>query len=631
MTMAHDLIIDQFPPEGEGAKHLATWYAQGHSDGLGDRLLMFDNTSAPSWEILRFKPALAREPRFEAAIKEQMERLASFEHAAFPVIRPITELGHEDGLAVVSTFAPGLRLSEALKKPRSVMFALRMVRQLVPAIAALQEHAPGLVHGALNTERVVVTAEGGLMIREHMVGAALASLGVSAVTLWSDFGILAPPAKSGVPALDSRSDVAQIGLVVLSLMAGRRIGPDEYPDRVEELLDGIEQRSDRRARVLFQPLRYWLQRALQLDEFSFESARDANDALSELPDETERAAGSSASIGSALRSVAESADVLGDGDAWPLNRRGPRLIASRRSDEAAELPAPAPQALADAPSAADPMLPASDSHPIIPPRFAGIVRWAAVAVAAVALVEAAFIARLLYVRAKTPPPASAAVLIESPQPGASVMVDNRQVGVTPMRLDVGPQLKSIRVLPSETATPPDQKIADAAPAIEQRDLTARLLNKPGAVAPGAVGAPRTGGFRLSSPVQVHVLDGERVLGSSADGPIVAPAGRHEYEFVNSAIGYRERRVVDVRAGQITSLTLTVPNGTLNINAVPWASVWIDGTPYGETPLGNLSVPPGEHEILFRHPQLGERREKTLVKADAATRLSVNLQRPPAKP
>src|SRR5262245_39945801 len=171
--MAHDLIIDQFPPAGDGETHLATWYAQGHSDALGDRLLMFDNTSAPSWEILRFKPSLARHSGFEAAIRDEVARVGQFRHPAFPIVRPIQELGLEDGLAVVSTFAPGLRLSEALKKPRSVTFAVRMIRQLAPALAALQDHGVGIVHGALNVERIVVTAEGGLMIREHMIGAAL--------------------------------------------------------------------------------------------------------------------------------------------------------------------------------------------------------------------------------------------------------------------------------------------------------------------------------------------------------------------------------------------------------------------------------------------------------------------------
>src|SRR6476620_8966877 len=103
MTMAHDLIIDQYSPMAEGDKPLATWYTQGHSDGFGDRLLMFDNTSAPSWEILRFRPALAREPAFEHALRQRVEQLTSFRHSAFPVVRPLKSFAQEDGLAVVST------------------------------------------------------------------------------------------------------------------------------------------------------------------------------------------------------------------------------------------------------------------------------------------------------------------------------------------------------------------------------------------------------------------------------------------------------------------------------------------------------------------------------------------------
>jgi PEGA domain len=60
--------------------------------------------------------------------------------------------------------------------------------------------------------------------------------------------------------------------------------------------------------------------------------------------------------------------------------------------------------------------------------------------------------------------------------------------------------------------------------------------------------------------------------------------------------------------------------------VPWAQVWIDGNAVGETPLANLSVPAGEHDIVFRHPQFGERREKTIVKSGALTRVSATLGR-----
>jgi hypothetical protein len=138
-------------------------------------------------------------------------------------------------------------------------------------------------------------------------------------------------------------------------------------------------------------------------------------------------------------------------------------------------------------------------------------------------------------------------------------------------------------------------------------------------------AVRNGGFRITAPIELHVLDGERLLGSSTNGPIIASAGQHEFEFVNSVIGYRMRQVVNIRPGSVTTVAVKVPNGTLNVNAMPWAAVWIDGNSYGETPLGNLSIVPGEHEVIFRHPQLGERRETALVKADTTTRVAVTFK------
>jgi hypothetical protein len=576
MSVARDLIIDQLSPAVDRDQHLAAWYTQGHSDGFGDRLLMFDNTSAPSWEVLRFRPALARDPRFESGLRQRVEQLASFQHPAFPLVRPLKGLGHEDGLAVVSTFAPGLRLSEAMKRPRNPAFCIRLLRQLAPAVVALQQHQPRMFHGALDADRIVVTGDGRLTIREHMVGAALASLGLSAATLWSEYRIVAGAAAT----LDRRSDVIQIGLVVLGLMAGRRIVADEYPDKIEGILNDIAERRGRAAMVSFQSLRYWLERALQLDEYMFDSAQDASDALEDLRDEAEPPDEGRASAGA----------TLADGtDARPALQPGhPNMD-----------PEPSPAA------ATEPGRFSGDGHtaeeiatePV--PRASRRVRvaayWAAAAVAIVAVAEAAFIGRLLYTRAATPP--------FTPLPSVTVAAPDR-------------------IVPSAGLIDFDRNSAHAETPGGAKGTTMRVNHT---LIP-APASQRNGGFKISAPFEVHVLDNEQVLGSSADGPIVASAGKHEFEFVNNEIGYRARRVVDIKAGQITLVSVAMPNGTLNINAVPWATVWIDGNSYGDTPLGNVSVPAGGHEIVFRHPQLGERREKAIVRADSTTRVTANLER-----
>jgi hypothetical protein len=569
MTTVRDLGVDRFRPVVEAGSRLTTWYAQGHTDGFGDRLLMFDNTSAPSWEILRFKQALASEPKFEMALRERMEQLSSFHHPAFPLVRSIKELGHEQGLAVVSTYLSGVRLADALKKPRSADFAVHLIEQLMPALNALHHHAPGLAHGALTPDRVVLTSDGRLMLREHMLESALASLDLPSPQMWAEFGILGPPPRVGGPSRDGLGDIYQLALVALSLIAGRRMTPDDYPEAMRELLDTI---------VRFESLRRWLERALLLTDQPFESAREANEALDELQREPRR-----------------------DEDGFEATLR--------------LAPAPKQAWHPPVPSVAETVdpRPATDVAPVPAARrpVARALRWAALAAGVLALGEAAFIGRLLYVGSDMQPVATLGSASELPQPGRDVPA-NDVPQVIPLPATAAPEAPLIRVLPAVASVNSDPVVRD-------------VRVPPASDALPVPAAPRSGGFRVSAPIELHVLDGERVLGSSRDGPIIVRAGRHQFEFVNSVIGYRVRREVDIRPGQVASLSIAIPNGRLNINATPWAAVWIDGTPYGETPLGNLSIVPGEHEIVFRHPQLGERRERTIVRPDVPGRVAVNMQ------
>jgi serine/threonine-protein kinase len=77
---------------------------------------------------------------------------------------------------------------------------------------------------------------------------------------------------------------------------------------------------------------------------------------------------------------------------------------------------------------------------------------------------------------------------------------------------------------------------------------------------------------------------------------------------------------------VTPLKVEWPKGIISINALPWADVWIDGDRIGETPIGNLSLPIGPHEITFRHPELGEQRYATTVSLKAPARVSVDLRK-----
>ena len=132
-------------------------------------------------------------------------------------------------------------------------------------------------------------------------------------------------------------------------------------------------------------------------------------------------------------------------------------------------------------------------------------------------------------------------------------------------------------------------------------------------------------MKVQAPFDGQVFEGGALVGTTA-GPIALDAGDHDLEIVNDAVGLRVRQRVSVKPGALTTVPLAVPNGRVNINAAPWASVSIDGNAAGETPLANVSLPVGSHEFLFRHPQFGEQRLVAIVKADGVTRVSASFQR-----
>jgi len=140
------------------------------------------------------------------------------------------------------------------------------------------------------------------------------------------------------------------------------------------------------------------------------------------------------------------------------------------------------------------------------------------------------------------------------------------------------------------------------------------------------GAPVSGWIAVNAPVDVQLFENERLLGSSQTDRIMVSVGRHELEIVNEALGYRATRTVNVTPGQVSAIKLDLPKAPMALNAVPWAEAWVDGERVGETPIGGVSVSIGPHEVVFRHPELGERRVVTTVTLAAPAKVSVDMRK-----
>lgn len=204
--------------------------------------------------------------------------------------------------------------------------------------------------------------------------------------------------------------------------------------------------------------------------------------------------------------------------------------------------------------------------------------------------------------------------------GAAVTVDGRYVGRTPVSVsDLTPGPHTV-VMKHDAGTATEQVLIEEGKAAS---LYVPLAARPA----GGVGA--AGWISVvGAAADVQLFENGRLLGSNRIDRIMLPVGRHELDIVNEALGYQERRTVQVTAGQVSAINLKWPTGGLSINAVPWAQAFVDNSPVGETPIANIPVAIGQHEITFRHPQLGERRTTVTVMAGQTAKVGMDMRAKP---
>ena len=206
--------------------------------------------------------------------------------------------------------------------------------------------------------------------------------------------------------------------------------------------------------------------------------------------------------------------------------------------------------------------------------------------------------------------------VETQPAGAKVIVDGTDRGVAPVTIN--------DLLPGDHEVVLQTPIASARHVVSvQAGGTASLVTPVASAATTA--GPVSGWLTVKAPFALEIREEGRIIGTTDADKLMLAAGRHDIELVNETLGYRVTRVVQVLPGKVASLTVDLPKGVVHLNATPWAEVWVDGQRVGETPIGNLSIPIGPHEVVFRHPQFGEKRHAISVTMSAPTRVSVDMK------
>ncbi len=222
-------------------------------------------------------------------------------------------------------------------------------------------------------------------------------------------------------------------------------------------------------------------------------------------------------------------------------------------------------------------------------------------------------------------------------PRARVFIDETPKGTTPLRLDLAPGVHRVRVEADGGLAKTLEISVVAGKEIAQlveltKGPTDRAAERAAAAAAAAANAaaapaPPTPGFMLvDAPEDLQIVEDGRLLGSSASGKVALDPGSHLIEIRNDSLGFQATRTVQVLPGKTVRVSIALPEGNLSINATPWAEVTVDGRGLGETPIANVTLRAGSHELVFKHPQHGELKQTVVVKAGETGRVTVNMVR-----
>ncbi len=219
------------------------------------------------------------------------------------------------------------------------------------------------------------------------------------------------------------------------------------------------------------------------------------------------------------------------------------------------------------------------------------------------------------VEAAPPPPVEPApvaaaktgrVQVTTQPPGAKVLLDGKHVGDSPLTLEVPAGRHTITMAAASGSVRRTIRV-DAGKTV-------------------AVDAPIFSGWvDVVAPIILDVVEDGKSIGTTEQSRLLLKPGRHELTFSNRDLDYTSTHTVDIEPGEVQTLNLD-PRGTANLNATPWAEVWLNGKKVGDTPLANLRLPLGTHEVVFKHPQFGERRVTTTIRANAPVAVSVDMSK-----
>ena len=261
-------------------------------------------------------------------------------------------------------------------------------------------------------------------------------------------------------------------------------------------------------------------------------------------------------------------------------------------------------------------------------RIADIARWALPALGLIVVIETGWMLAGMVGGPKPAPTAAA--------PVATPVIDPSPAAANPSAASA-PAPAAPGSLPVSSAAPPAPAGAGKAPAVVSANEPPAVpsiapsigtANRPVAESATAAAAATTpaapGAVLIPLPFPVQVFEQGRLVGTLDGRPLPLSAGAHTLRLVNESMGFNAMQSVTIVPTKTTRVDVPTPTARVQLNAVPWAEVIIDGKSVGETPLGNVAVSIGPHTFVFRNPKYRDQTRTIVVSGQAPNRVSVDL-------
>lgn len=202
-----------------------------------------------------------------------------------------------------------------------------------------------------------------------------------------------------------------------------------------------------------------------------------------------------------------------------------------------------------------------------------------------------------------PPPAqglSALTVITSP-PGAQVRIDGKEKGRTPLTItDAQPGERKVEVSrPGHATVTKTVAVKLGEPAMVEIKLE-----------------PKTARIHVDAPENAAVfINGTRV----GTGPVTKDVAEGDLKITVEKEGFSPfTQTAAARIGETVKVTASLRplgKGAINVTAIPWANVYLNGREAGVTPRVARDVPEGKVEVKLTHPAYRPFTSFVTVKAD----------------